>query len=305
MQLIKPSYAGIIRIRYKGHPLRDLSAFAPLVFDFTNYKTGNFEFQAVSPHVANMIQLLCKTAIRLKEVVMRLDKYLSDMGAGTRSELKKEIRKSGVIIDGKIIKDPGFIVDEFSHVVFRGSTITYEEFVYYMLNKPAGIISASEDGRESTVVDLISEPKRKDLFPVGRLDRDTEGLLLITNNGTLSHRLLSPKHHVDKVYYARVSGILTDGDIELFRDGLILTDGLECLPADLKILSVSEDEYTSEAEITIREGKFHQVKRMFSSVGAEVIYLKRLSMGPLTLDPGLAPGEYRRLNDDEMASLGL
>ena len=234
---------------------------------------------------------------------MRLDKYLSDMGAGTRSELKKEIRKGGVSIDGKVIKDPGFSVDKSSHVVFRGASITYEEFVYYMLNKPAGIISASEDDREPTVVDLISEPKRKDLFPVGRLDRDTEGLLLITNDGALSHRLLSPKHHVDKVYYARVSGLLTDSDVELFRDGLVLTDGLECLPADLTILSVSEDEYTSEAEITVREGKFHQVKRMFSSIGAEVIYLKRLSIGPLVLDPGLAPGEYRRLTSDEMAAL--
>ena len=137
---------------------------------------------------------------------MRLDKYLSDMGAGTRSELKKEIRKSGVTVDRVIVKDPGFSVCSSSHVVFRGSVVAYEEFVYYMLNKPAGIISASEDELEPTVVDLISEPKRRDLFPVGRLDRDTEGLLLITNDGALSHRLLSPKHHVDKVYYARVSG---------------------------------------------------------------------------------------------------
>lgn len=236
---------------------------------------------------------------------MRLDKYLSDMGAGTRSELKKDIRKGGAIIDGKVVKDPGFSVDASSHVVFKGAVITYEEFAYYMLNKPAGIISASDDDKEPTVVDLISEPKRKDMFPVGRLDRDTEGLLLITNDGALSHRLLSPKHHVDKVYYARVSGILADSDVELFRDGLVLTDGLECLPADLKILSVSEDEYISEAEVTVREGKFHQVKRMFSSVGAEVLYLKRLSMGPLTLDPDLAPGEYRRLTPDEMAGLEL
>ena len=236
---------------------------------------------------------------------MRLDKYLSDMGAGTRSELKKEIRRSGVTVDGKVIKDPGFSIDASSYVVFRGSVIAYEEFVYYMLNKPAGIISASDDDRESTVVDLIGEPKRRDLFPVGRLDRDTEGLLLITNDGALAHRLLSPKHHVDKVYYARVSGILEDSDIELFRDGLVLTDGLECLPAELKVLSVSEDDYTSEAEITIREGKFHQVKRMFSSIGAEVVYLKRLSMGPLVLDPSLEPGAYRRLTEEEMSSLGL
>ena len=236
---------------------------------------------------------------------MRLDKYLSDMGAGTRSELKKEIRRSGVSVDGAVVTDPGFSVSQSSHIIFRGSVIAYEEFVYYMLNKPAGIISASEDDRESTVVDLLPEPKRRDLFPVGRLDRDTEGLLIITNDGALSHRLLSPKHHVDKVYYARVSGILTDSDIGLFRDGLVLTDGLECLPADLKILSVSDDDYTSEAEVTIREGKFHQIKRMFSSIGAEVLYLKRLSMGPVDLDPGLAPGESRRLTSEEIASLKL
>ena len=236
---------------------------------------------------------------------MRLDKYLSDMGAGTRSELKKEIRRSGVSVDGAVVTDPGFSVSQSSHIIFRGSVIAYEEFVYYMLNKPAGIISASEDDRESTVVDLIPEPKRRDLFPVGRLDRDTEGLLIITNDGALSHRLLSPKHHVDKVYYARVSGILTDSDIGLFRDGLVLTDGLECLPADLKILSVSDDDYTSEAEVTIREGKFHQIKRMFSSIGAEVLYLRRLSMGPVDLDPGLAPGESRRLTSAEIASLKL
>lgn len=236
---------------------------------------------------------------------MRLDKYLSDMGAGTRSELKKEIRKSGAVVDGTVVKDPGFSVSESSAVVFRGSEIAYEEYVYYMLNKPAGIISASEDGREDTVVDLISEPKRRDLFPVGRLDRDTEGLLLITNDGALAHRLLSPKHHVDKVYFVRVSGILTENDAGLFRDGLVLTDGLECLPADLEILSVSDDDYVSEAEITIREGKFHQVKRMFASIGSEVIYLKRLSMGPISLDPGLAPGEYRRLTPEELTALEL
>ena len=236
---------------------------------------------------------------------MRLDKYLSDMGAGTRSELKKEIRKGGVSIDGEIVKDPGHSVDASSRVIFRGAVIAYDEFEYYMLNKPAGVISASEDAMESTVTDLIAEPKRRDLFPVGRLDRDTEGLLLITNDGALAHRLLSPKHHVDKTYFVVVSGLLNDSDVELFEQGLVLSDGLECLPADLKILSVSDEEYTSEAEITIREGKYHQVKRMFSSVGAEVLYLKRLSMGALTLDPDLAPGEYRRLSREEMAALGL
>lgn len=234
---------------------------------------------------------------------MRLDKFLSDMGAGTRSELKKDIRKGNVSVDGVTVKDPGFSVSPSSRVIYKGSVIGYDEFEYYMLNKPAGVISASEDDREPTVVDLITGLKRKDLFPVGRLDRDTEGLLLITNDGALAHRLLSPKHHVDKVYYVKVSGILTDSDVELFGEGLVLTDGLECLPADLKIISTSDEDYESEAEITIREGKFHQVKRMFSSVGAEVIYLKRLSMGSLSLDPGLAPGEYRPLTPEELSSL--
>ena len=216
-----------------------------------------------------------------------------------------DIRKGGVSVDGEVVKDPGRSVDASSRVVFKGSVIRYEEFVYYMLNKPAGVISASEDDREETVTDLIPEPKRRDLFPVGRLDRDTEGLLLITNDGALSHRLLSPKHHVDKVYYAEVSGILDESDVELFGQGLVLSDGLECMPADLKILSVSEEAYTSEAEITIREGKFHQVKRMFGSVGAEVTYLKRLSMCPLSLDPDLAPGECRRLTAEELEALGI
>jgi 16S rRNA pseudouridine516 synthase len=236
---------------------------------------------------------------------MRLDKYLSDMGVGTRSELKKEIKKGAVSVDGTVVKDPGCSVTADSRVTFRGTEIAYEEFVYYMLNKPAGIISASEDGREPTVVDLIAEPKRKDLFPVGRLDRDTEGLLLITNDGALSHRLLSHKHHVDKVYYAELSGILNESHAEEFSSGITLPDGLECLPADLKILSVSPEDNASEAEITVREGKFHQVKRMFSAIGAEVTYLKRLSMGTLRLDPALAPGEYRRLTSDEITSLSL
>ena len=263
---------------------------------------------------------------------MRLDKYLADMGIGTRSEIKKEIKAGHVTVDGVLIKDPGFNkVDSGSCVEYNGTVVSYEEFVYYMLNKPAGVISASEDPREQTVVDLISERKRKDLFPCGRLDRDTEGLLLITNDGVLTHRLLSPKHHVDKTYYARVLGEVTEADAELFREGLVLPDGLECMPADLLI--VGQDDYDNEEDsddmpdefadgyedadphpdysdtietevlITIREGKFHQVKRMFEAIGGKVIYLKRLTMGPLTLDENLAPGEYRRLTDAELDSL--
>ncbi|MCR4711955.1 MAG: rRNA pseudouridine synthase [Clostridia bacterium] len=237
---------------------------------------------------------------------MRLDKYLSDMGIGTRTELKKMIRKGQVSVNGVAVKDPGCDVSEDAAVTVNGALILYETLVYYMLHKPAGIISASEDPREATVIDLLPEPRRKDLFPVGRLDRDTEGLLLITNDGDLAHRLLSPKHHVDKVYYARVSGQVTASDVAAFRKGLVLTDGLECMPAELEVLSVNGAEtegFQSEVRITIREGKFHQIKRMFQAIGMEVLYLKRLSMGPLQLDPELKPGESRRLMERERMAL--
>ena len=231
---------------------------------------------------------------------MRLDKYLSGMGAGTRTEIKKAVKAGLVTVDGAVAKDPGMQVGGDSAVTFRGEPVVYEEFVYYMMNKPAGIISASEDSREETVVDLIDEQKRRDLFPAGRLDRDTEGLLLITNDGGLAHRLLSPKHHVDKKYYAEVSGTVTEDDVQAFADGLVLPDGLECLPAKLEVLTAGA---TSEVGIIIREGKFHQIKRMFAARGMEVLYLKRLTMGPLELDDSLEPGEYRRLTDEELQAL--
>ena len=235
---------------------------------------------------------------------MRLDKYLSDMGIGTRSEIKKDIKSGFVSVDDVIIRDPGTHVSADSAVIYRGQPVGYEEFAYYMLSKPAGVISASEDSRETTVVDLITEQKRKNLFPVGRLDRDTEGLLIITNDGEMAHRLLSPRHHVDKRYYARVTGKVTDEDIDAFASGIVLEDGLECLPAGLIILNCeSLQDSFSDTEVTIREGKFHQIKRMFLALGHEVIYLKRLSMGPLSLDPDLAPGEYRRLTAEEIALL--
>lgn len=250
---------------------------------------------------------------------MRLDKFLSGMGAGTRTEIKKAVKAGLVTVDGAVAKDPGMHVNEDSAVTFRGVPVVFEEFVYYMMNKPAGVISASDDSREETVVDLIDEQKRKDLFPAGRLDRDTEGLLLITNDGELAHRLLSPKHHVDKKYFALVSGAVTDEDVAAFADGLVLPDGLECLPAELKVLAAGaaaaaamagnindaapEHRVTSEIEIVIREGKFHQIKRMFAARGMEVLYLKRLSMGTLTLDESLAPGEYRRLTEEELQAL--
>lgn len=251
---------------------------------------------------------------------MRLDKFLSEMGAGTRSELKKAIRNGNVTVDGAVVRDPGLHVDGSSHVTYCGEPVLYEGFVYYMLHKPAGVISASDDPRETTVVDLIDEQHRKDLFPVGRLDRDTEGLLLITNDGDLAHRLLSPKHHVDKRYFARILGEVTEHDVEVFGKGLTLPDGLECLPADLEMLGVYSSDadsnkaldsdsstvmpyLVSEVIITIREGKFHQIKRMFQATGKSVIYLKRLSMGSLELDELLSPGEYRRLTPSEVDAL--
>ena len=254
--------------------------------------------------------------IQKRDRTMRLDKYLADMGTGTRSEIKKQIKSGNVTVSGEVIRDPGYKVGADSDIAINGESIMYEEYVYYMLNKHAGVISASEDPHEETVVDLIDERKRRDLFPAGRLDRDTEGLMLITNNGDLAHRILSPKHHVDKTYYAVIMGDVTEDDVRAFAGGLVLSDGLECMPADLEILSrVTDDLYAAieneslensvmtEVNITIREGKFHQIKRMFSSIGCEVMYLKRLTMGPLELDETLLPGEYRRLTEEEVDSL--
>ena len=210
---------------------------------------------------------------------MRLDKYLAEMGIGTRKEIGKAVRAGRVTVNGQTAKNAAMQVAAEDEVSMDGAPVEYEEYVYYMLNKPAGVISATEDARESTVLDLISERQRKGLFPVGRLDRDTEGLLLITNDGGLAHRLLSPRHHVDKVYYARLDGSVGEAEKTLFAQGLKVDDTLTALPAELEIL-----EPATEVRVTIREGKFHQVKRMFKAVGREVLYLKRLSMGPLALD---------------------
>lgn len=239
---------------------------------------------------------------------MRLDKYLSDMCVGTRSEIKKAVRTGRVLVDGIVARDPGMRIDVLPEdredaapaaVVYCGTPVGYNEFEYYMMNKPAGVISATDDPRHTTVIDLITGIHRRDLFPVGRLDIDTEGLLLITNDGQLAHRLLSPKKHVDKRYYARVEGRLDEDDIAAFREGIELED-LTCLPAGLSIISSGD---ISEAVVVIQEGKFHQVKRMFASRGKTVIYLKRLSMGSLELDDSLAPGEYRTLTGEELAAL--
>lgn len=232
---------------------------------------------------------------------IRLDKYLADMGKGTRSEVKKAISKGLVRVNNVIVKKPETKLDTDSdHVLFDGVLVGYAQHEYYMLNKPAGVISATEDKREKTVIDLIIEKKRKDLFPVGRLDRDTEGLLLISNDGELAHRLLSPSKHVDKVYYAKIDGEVTIEDVEAFQQGVDIGKEKLTRPAKLRVLKSGTQ---SEIELTICEGKFHQVKRMFQAVGKEVVYLKRLQMGTLILDESLKPGEYRELTEQEIADL--
>lgn len=233
--------------------------------------------------------------------MIRLDKYLADMGVGTRSELKKIIRSGRVQIDHIPVKKPDEKIDiEKQTVMLDGQVIAYQTVEYYMLHKPAGVVSATKDQKEKTVLDLIDEKKRKDLFPVGRLDKDTEGLLLITNDGKLAHQLLAPGKHVDKVYYAKITGKVTEEDGEYFARGVDIGDEELTLPAKLEILASGEE---SEVLLTIQEGRFHQVKRMFEAVGKKVTYLKRLSMGSLVLDENLKAGEYRPLTKEELERL--
>lgn len=233
--------------------------------------------------------------------MIRLDKYLADMGIGTRTEVKKLIRQGKVTVDGSMEKSPEQKIDiSRQKVCCMGEAVSYETHEYYMLNKPAGVVSATTDRQDKTVVELIPAKKRRDLFPVGRLDKDTEGLLLITNDGELAHRLLSPKKHVDKVYYVKVQGIVDEADQEIFAEGMSIGNGETALPSKLEILYSGE---ISEIRVTIQEGKFHQVKRMFHAVGKEVIYLKRLSMGTLLLDETLKSGEYRALTNEELKRL--
>lgn len=239
---------------------------------------------------------------------MRLDKLLAHTGFGTRKEVKKIIRDKYVSVNGEVIRNAGEKVDpDKDDVRISGQRIYYEEFVYFMLNKPAGVISATEDYVHDTVIDLLEPADSvQEPHPVGRLDKDTEGLLLLTNDGKLTHQLTSPKKEVDKKYYAFVNGLVDDADIEKFKEGIILEEEDEdylTLPADLEILEVDEEAETSEVYVTIREGKFHQVKRMFHAVDKEVLYLKRISMGDLKLDENLELGEYRRLTEEELAKI--
>lgn len=234
--------------------------------------------------------------------LQRLDKIIASTGRFSRREVKLMARQGRILLDGRPVRDTAEKADpETAEILVDGQPLIYRRRTWVMLHKPAGYLSATEDGRGPTVMDLLPpELRRQGLFPVGRLDKDTEGLLLLTNDGALAHDLLSPRHHVDKVYYARTAGCLTEEDCKAFAEGMTLADGLRCLPAGLEILSAGEE---SEALVTLREGKFHQIKRMLAQRGKPVTYLKRLQMGNLTLDSQLEPGEFRFLTEEEQGSL--
>ena len=230
--------------------------------------------------------------------MIRLDKFLCEMEIGTRSQVKDMVKKGMVSVDGEVIKKADFKFDETAaKVCVNGKELSYQKFYYYMLNKPQGVVSATIDNHDKTVLDLLKDAPGKDLFPVGRLDKDTEGLLLITNDGELSHNLLSPKKHVDKTYLVETKEPVVEDMILKLEQGVDIGEEKLTLPAKVNKL---EDK---KIELTITEGKFHQVKRMLKAVDNEVVYLKRLSMGSLKLDAELALGEYRGLTDDEITAL--
>ncbi len=232
---------------------------------------------------------------------MRIDKLLAHCGYGTRKEVKNLLKEKIVFVNDQLVISDKIHVDPQKDKIRVGDDeIFYEEYVYYMLNKPQGYVSATVDNVYPTVIELIDDEVHDDLFPVGRLDVDTEGLLLITNDGKLAHRLLSPKHHVDKTYFTRVEGRIDQEDQKAFEKGCVLDD-MTCLPAHLEIVRV--DDNLSTCLVTIAEGKFHQVKRMFLSVGKKVVFLKRITMGPIVLDENLELGAYRRLRQDEIDRL--
>ena len=235
---------------------------------------------------------------------MRLDKYLVACVVGSRTEVKDFLKSGRVMVNSKKEKSAKLqINEETDEICFDGQKLDYEEFVYYMMNKPQGVISATEDPKHKTVLDLLDDLARsKEVFPVGRLDIDTHGLLLLTNDGKLAHALLSPKRHVDKTYMAQVKGIMTDEDIETFAKGIPLKD-FTCQPAKLELVSIDTEENKSLVRVTIAEGKFHQVKRMVAYCGKEVVDLQRVTMGTLTLDEELKRGEWRRLSKEELEGL--
>ena len=233
----------------------------------------------------------------------RLDKVLANLGYGSRKEVKLFIKKGNVEIDGEKATDSGMLIEpENCTVKIFGKVINYRKYIYLMMNKPAGVVSATFDNYDKTVIDLLSEEHKKfNPFPVGRLDKDTVGLLIITNDGEMNHKLISPKFHVDKTYYAVIDKMPNEDDIKKFREGITLNDGYECMPAKLRIIVSNRD--INEVEVTIHEGKFHQVKRMFESVDKSVLHLKRISFGSIKLDENIEEGSYRRLSEDEIEKL--
>ncbi|MFR0539786.1 pseudouridine synthase [Lactobacillus delbrueckii] len=236
--------------------------------------------------------------------MLRLDKFLANMKVGSRSQVHEIIKAGQVMVNGKICRSAKQKVKEDAEVLVNGQAVVYQQYHYFLLNKPAGVLSATEDSRQKTVLDLLKDQDRyQKIAPVGRLDKDTTGLLLLTNDGQLAHRLLAPEYHVPKTYYALLAGVADKETAKAIAAGLTLKDGTELKPGQLKILRQDQDQEQSEIEITITEGKYHQVKRMFASQGMQVLKLKRLSMGPLTLPADLAPGSYRPLTAEELAAL--
>ena len=235
---------------------------------------------------------------------MRLDKFLVACAVGSRTEVKNFLKSGRVTVNGKKEKSAKLQINEDTdEICFDGEKLEYEEFVYYMMNKPQGVISATEDSKHKTVLDLMDDYARaKEVFPVGRLDIDTHGLLLLTNDGKLAHALLSPKRHVDKTYLAQINGVMTDADVETFAQGVPLKD-FTCQPAKLELVSIDTEKEESLVRVTIAEGKFHQIKRMVAYCGKEVVDLQRLTMGTLTLDENLKRGEWRRLSKEELEGL--
>lgn len=229
--------------------------------------------------------------------MLRIDKYLADCGIGTRSEVKQYIKKKQILVNGDVIAKPDIKIDENKdEVYFQGKKVVYEKYIYYLFHKPQGCVTAKQDNLHKTVMEYFPEDLQKILAPVGRLDLDTEGLLLLTNDGELTHHLLSPTHHIPKTYYAILDKPVPEEAISLFEKGMDIGDEKLTLPAELKLLNEND---TFAAELTICEGRFHQVKRMFASVGCKVIYLKRLSMGSLSLGD-LPLGAYRKLTREEI-----
>lgn len=233
--------------------------------------------------------------------LIRLDKFLADSGLGTRSQVKQLLKQGTVTVNGETVKKPEQKINtEADDIVCRGKCLTYTKYFYYMLHKPAGFVSATDDNTAPTVLSLLKDAPGKGLFPVGRLDKDTEGLLLITNDGPLAHRLLSPRNHVDKTYFVRAEGKVTKEAIERLEKGIDIGEDTPTLPARAELLSYDQVSGYSEVLLAIHEGKFHQVKRMFQAIGNPVLYLKRLSMGGLKLDEALPKGSFRPLSQEEI-----